>query len=819
MSIESSARGRSETKPFVSLPDRNRIAPLPASLSLLIGREREAAVAASLICDPDIRLVTMTGPGGVGKTRLALRVAANVEADFADGVAFVDLTPVHEPQLVASAIAQALDVRQIEGRPALMALNDALRARELLLVLDNFEQVLAAGPVVSALLEACPRLTVLVTSRAVLHLSGERVIPVPPLALSGSNAGTPGSEVGRDASPTTAAPDPIDSDAVRLFVARSQAVRPTFALTAENTGMVAEICARLDGLPLAIELAAARSVLFSPEALLARLERRLPLLTRGPRDLPGRQRTMRDAIAWSYELLNPVEQAVLRRLAVFVGGCTFEAAESVCAGSEDTGLDVVMTIESLVRQSLVQATSVPEAGGASRLTLLETVREFAAEQLAAGSVEELETRRRHAEHYLALATDAEPNFWGDTSGDGMAIVSIERGNLRAALVWTTDHEESDMALQLVSAVFDPYLMLDTHHVVRTDTRDQLALARLALALPGGSSAHRVAALTKAAWLAEADGASSDLHIFIEDAQQLAEEDGNALAIATLAFVRGRSAWRSRDLPAARRWLTTALAGFHAEQAHGRAAWTQCILASLDSHVAFESDDDQQILRRAAARCDRALAYFCSVGHPPGIERARHGRAHIALLQHDFPHALALFHELLVQAWTQRRMVRHYLEGIAQIAGRMGQSERAARFFGAAIEERSRFGIEMRSVRDTEIERDMAIVREPLGASAFFAAFETGRALPLEQVVSDALAFATVDHATSTITLTPRERDILPLLAEDKTARQIGDVLYLSHRTVEHHIASLCAKLGVRGRGEVVNAARAAGLLPSPSEED
>ena len=292
---------------------------LPAPPTRLIGRDREQALIADRLLQEDTRLLTLTGPGGVGKTHLALQVAADLADRFEDGVSFVGLAPVLDPALVGSAIAQALGVGEATGRPLLESVKDHLRERELLLLLDNFEHVLAAAPLVADLLAACRRLKVLVTSRAVLHLRGEKEVAVPPLALPAREH-------------VLSLPALAGYAAVALFVERARDARPDFAITSENAPAVAEICRRLDGLPLAIELAAARVKLLPPRALLARLEHRLALLTGGPRDLPARQQTLRDTIAWSYDLLDPAEQALFRRLAVFVGGCTLEAAEAVCAG-------------------------------------------------------------------------------------------------------------------------------------------------------------------------------------------------------------------------------------------------------------------------------------------------------------------------------------------------------------------------------------------------------------------------------------------------------------------------------------------------------
>jgi len=404
---------------------------LPLQLTSFIGRDREVARVKELLAET--RLLTMTGPGGTGKTRLALQAAAALLDDFADGCFFVPLSPISDHTLLYSTIAQVLGVQEAGDRPMAETLNEYLEPKELLLVLDNFEQILEAGPAVGDLLSHNARLKVVVTSRAVLHVNGEHEFPVPPLALPEPGEHPTAESLGQ-------------YEAVALFIQRARAMRPDFDVTNENAPAVAEICARLDGLPLAIELAAARVKFLDPDEILARLSDRLTLLRGGAKDLPTRQQTLRDAIAWSYDLLDEDERALFRLFSVFVGGWTLDAAEAVIA----TDMDVFELVASLADKSLVRR--LPQASAEPRFSMLMTIGEFAWEQLLA-SPEADEVRRRHAEFFLALAQEAEPNLTRLEHMKWLDRIERDHDNIRAALRWSVEKDQAEVGLRIGGALW------------------------------------------------------------------------------------------------------------------------------------------------------------------------------------------------------------------------------------------------------------------------------------------------------------------------------------------------------------------------------
>ncbi|HEX9375144.1 MAG TPA: adenylate/guanylate cyclase domain-containing protein [Actinomycetota bacterium] len=550
---------------------------LPTPMTTFVGRRRVVdEIVAAL---RESRLVTLTGPGGTGKTRLSLQVAGRVQGSYRDGVFFVALAPITEPALVVPTIGFAMGLREDPARSPVDTLAEHLRDREVLLVLDNFEQIIDAAPDVGDILASSPGVHVLATSREALHLNGEREYPVPPLEL-----------------PDPAHLPPFENlsqyEAVVLFVERARAVRPDFAVTNENAPAVAEICARLDGLPLAIELAAARVKLLPPDAILKRLEHRLTLLAGGARDLPARQQTLRDAIAWSYDLLDQQEQRFFARLSTFMGGSTLEAIDAVCApGLELDGLDGAA---SLVNKSLLRQVEGP--GGEPRFLMLATIREFSAERLA-DSADAGEAHARHARYFLAMAEGAAPDLFGPKQADLLDALAREHNNLRAALTWAMGSGEVQTGLRLGSALWRFWQMRG--HLREASERLQDLVAHPdAGAHPAELAGALEAAGGVAYWMGDWDAARAAYEGCLEIRRTLEDPAALAEALYNLSFIFTVPEPPRRDPRQAELLLEEALSLFRrADDRRGLAKvyWARATQAQMDQRWADACENGEAAL--------------------------------------------------------------------------------------------------------------------------------------------------------------------------------------------------------------------------------
>jgi predicted ATPase/serine/threonine protein kinase len=734
-------------------PD-SRPSNLPIPGSAFVGRDKEKAAAIELLLRRDVRLVTVTGPGGIGKSRLALEVARDVVKHFPSGVYFVPLAGVSDPGSIAIVIAQTLGVRETGGQTQLETLKKYLQnslTAQMLLLIDNFEHMVAAAPMLAELMAVAPHLKLLVTSRAVLHVYDEHEFPVPPLALPAAKS-LPSLEV------------LLQYSAISLFIKRATAVKPDFRLNEGNASAVVEICARLDGLPLAIELAAARTKLLSPSAMRTRLASRLQLLTGGARDLPARQQTIRQAIDWSYDLLSAPEQKLFRRLSVFVSGCTLEAVESVCDTKQDLELDVLDGMASMVDKSLVR--QIEQADGEPRFVMLETIREYGLGKMSE-SGEEMQTRRAHAAYCMVLAEEGAAENTAANQTEWLDRFELEHDNFRTALEWLTETGDAEWGLRLGAALFHFWEMRE----YLAEGRDQLGkLLKLRAAAPPTNA--RLRTLFAAGVLAEEQGDYAVADVLLQESLEIGRglEDKRSIAVSLNAlavtardrgdlaasrtlFEESLATWRElHDTLAVARALSNLanVVKLQENYTHARLLYEECLSIFREvadrTGIAWALNNQGDVARdqgdSEAARSlyEQSLATFRELNDRWGIAGSLADLGNLAREQGDYSVADSLCRESIriFQSLEHKRGVARLLESFACSAAAQSEPDRSLRLAGASAALRQSIGAPLTPAEQAKLERGLDPARRALTTTMGRTVWLEGWVMPVENAIEDVL---------------------------------------------------------------------------------
>lgn len=686
---------------------------LPTPPTALIGRETETGALITLLRSPGVRVVTLTGPGGTGKTRLSLEVAWRIHDQFEGGAHFVPLAPVSEPELVLPAIAQAVGLKGSGGRPDIDRLAELFGDRRALLVLDNFEQIVAAAPHVAELLARAPGVSIITSSRIVLHIKGEHEVPLAPLALP---------DLQRLPSPE----DMLRFGSIALFVERARSVNPSFALTPENAGPVAEICARLDGLPLALELAAARVKVLPPATMLARLSSssRLRLLTGGPRDAPARQQTLRDAIGWSYDLLDETERALFADIGVFAGGFSLEAAEAVAAPPEGGDREVIDVLGSLLDKSLLRRDEAQE-GGEPRFLMLETIREYSVERLQDRPGGAAALRERHAAYYRDMAERARGQLFGAGQVGELERLEREHDNFRAALAWALSSGAGETAVRVAGAL-GPFWWMHSH------LREGQRWLSEALAASTNKDTFRAAAQQGLGRILYYSGDYKGAQAALDEALAIRRSLGDRAGESRTLDLLGAVALQQRRYQRARGFYEESLA---IGRSLGDGERIASALGSLGLLSLYEGDQSA-----AMSYYEECLSHRRRMKDTAGIASALVNMGHVAYRKGEHARARGLFQESLrlYNELGNKAFIAECLEGLSAVAAVFDEPTRAAKLWGAAQALVAVTGAVTDPVMRPKYERALDVSRTSGVREAFADALGEGERMGVDRAVEEAL---------------------------------------------------------------------------------